>query len=87
MKGGMLLTKREAKTFLNVCKNVDIIKFNGIIKRNNLSQSSISRFLNSDIYDDMISINQLEILVNELYNGCLFIVDMYKENIKHENVA
>lgn len=87
MKGGKNLTKKEAKRFLNVCKNVDIIKFNGIIKRNKLSQSSISRFLNSDIYDDMISLKQLEILIYELYNGCLFIVDMYNENITREKIA
>lgn len=81
------MTKKEAKSFLNVCKNSSIIKFNEIVKRNNVSLSAVSRFINSDLYDDMISLKKLELICDDLYNTCGCITDLYKEIVLHENVA
>lgn len=86
MKGGLEVTKGEAKEFLRICKSVDLIKFNSVCKSNSISQPAISRFINTDSYDDFISLNNLEIMCNELYNSCGFIVDMYRQIINHEKI-
>ena len=82
-----VLSKEAAKKFLRICKSVDCIKFNSVIKNNNLSQPAINKFINSDDYDDFISLKKLSILCDELYNSCGFIVDMYREIILDEKIA
>lgn len=82
-----MLSKDDIKKFLRIVKDVDVIKFNALIKENNLSQPAISKFINSDDYDDFISLGKLEILVNEIYNTCGFVTDMYKEIILDEKIA
>lgn len=81
------MTKAEAKEFLRICKRVDAIKFNSIIKDLHLSQPSISRFINDDRYDDFVSIDTLEKLCIQVYSNCLFVVDMYHDIIEHKNIA
>lgn len=87
MKGGLEVTKAEAKIFLRICKNTNIIKFNSYLIENNISHSAVSKFINSDDYDDFIGLDKLQLLCDQIYNSCGFIVDMYRENIQHEKIA
>ena len=87
MKGGYIVTKSEGKEFLRICKSVDCIKFNSILKEFNISQPAISKFINSDDYDDFISLDKISKLCDELYNSCGFIVDMYRSIILNEKIA
>lgn len=87
MKGGLNVTKAEAKKFLRICKDVDFIKFNQLCKDNNISQPAISRFINSDSYDDFISLANLELLCDQIYNRSGFINDMYRIICKNEKIA
>lgn len=73
-----MLSKKQSKEFLRICKNVDFIKFNRFLQNNKISQSVISRFISDDDYD-MVSDKIVGYVSDELYNACLFIVDMYKE--------
>lgn len=87
MKGGDIVTKAEAKQFLRICKSVDFIKLNYFLKSHQISQPSISRFVNYDEYDDFISLDNLETLCNEIYNSCGFIVDMFQEICEDKKIA
>lgn len=80
------MTKAEAKQFLRICKDSNIIKFNPYLKSNGISHSAISKFILYDQYDDFVGMNKLEMLCSDLYNTCGCIVDMYREIVLHENI-
>ena len=82
MKGGKertMLSKKQSKEFLRICKDVDFLKINPVCKDSNISSSAIYRFINTDDYDDMISEKKVAGVSEQLYNCCLFIVDVYKD--------
>lgn len=89
MKGeyNVMKSKSDCKSFLRICKQIDIIKINSVLKDKNISQPAISKFINSDDYDDFISLDKVYTLCNEIYNACGFITDMYDEIIEDKKIA
>lgn len=82
-----MLSKEDAKTFLRICRDSGFIKFSVLCRDYNISQPALNRFINSDQYDDMISLNSVLKACNIIYNSTGFINDMYKEIILNEKVA
>lgn len=74
-----MFTKKQNKEFLRICKSTGFIKFSQYLKRNKVSPEAFSRFVNYDNYDGFISNDNLNIITDEIYNSCLFIVDMYND--------
>lgn len=77
-----MLSKQDAKFLLNVCK--PFIKLNSFMKPKSISQSAISRFMNRNDFDDMISNEKVNSLVDEIYSSCLLFVDLYNDCQKIE---
>lgn len=72
-----MLPKNATKSLLRVCK--EFIKLNYYLKSYNISQPAISRFINSDNYDEFISDQKLNKLCDEIYSSCLLYCDIYEE--------
>lgn len=89
MKGGLnkVLTKEDAKKFLRICKDTGFIKFNVLTKEYGISQPALNKFINSDSYDDYISLNNVIKACDIIYNSAGFIGDMYKEILLDEKIA
>lgn len=88
MKGGTnMLSKKDCKQFLRIVKEVDVIKLNAILKQYDISQPAISKFINSDNYDDFISLDKVITLCQVIYNTSGFISDMYREIVLDEKIA
>ena len=89
MKGGLelMLTKEDAKKFLRICKNTGFIKFSALCKDYDISQPALNKFINSDDYDDFISLNKVLKMCDVIYNSTGFINDMYKEILLDEKIA
>lgn len=89
MKGGLnkVLTKEDAKKFLRICKDTGFIKFNVLTKEYGISQPALNKFINSDSYDDYISLNNVLKACDIIYNSAGFIGDMYKEILLDEKIA
>lgn len=89
MKGeyNVMKSKKDAKNFLRIVKQIDIVKINSILKDKNISQPAISKFISSDSYDDFISLDNVLILCDEIYNACGFVTDMYRDIIQDEKIA
>lgn len=77
-----MLNKQDAKFLLNVCK--PFIKLNFFFKNYNVSQSAVSRFMNYDKFDEMISNDKLNSLLGEIYSSCKLFTDLYDEAEKIE---
>lgn len=52
---------------------------NYFVKNKSLPQSSISRFINYDVYDEMIGDKALGILCDDIYVSCRNYIDLYDE--------
>lgn len=89
MKGGheIVLTKEDAKKFLRICKDSGFIKFNVLTKEYGISQPALNKFINSDNYDDYISLNNVLKACEIIYNSTGFVNDMYKEILLNEKIA
>lgn len=77
------MTKSECKKFLRMCKSLDFVKINPFLKKYNISHSAVSKFINYDEYDDFISLKKLQMICEEIYNSCGFVVDMYSDICKN----
>lgn len=82
-----MLSKEDAKRFLRICKITGFIKFNVLCKDYNISQPALNRFMNSDDYDDFISLGNVLKMCDIIYNSTGFVNDMYKEIILDEKIA
>ena len=81
MKGGQCnidMTKDECRFFLRMAR--PFVKMYFYSKTYGLSQSAISRFINTD-NDDMISDKTVNKMVDEIYNSCKLYVTLYDEKI------
>ena len=89
MKGGLkkVLSKEDAKKFLRICKETGFIKFNVLTRDYGISQPALNKFINSDDYDDYISLNSVLKACEIIYNSSGFIGDMYKEILLDEKIA
>lgn len=82
-----MLSKEDAKRFLRIMKNAEFIKYNVFCKQFNVSQPALSKFINSDEYDDFISEKKILIMCDAIYNGCGFITDAYREIMLDEKIV
>lgn len=71
------MTRQNCQFLLNVCK--PFIKFRFYTETYKLSQSALSRFINSDTDKVMISDKTVNRMVDEIYNSCKMYIDLYEE--------
>lgn len=82
-----MLSKEDAKKFLRICKDTGFIKFSVLCRGYDISQPALNKFINSDDYDDFISLQKVLKMCDVIYNSTGFINDMYKEILLDEKIA
>lgn len=75
-----MLSKSGYRTRFKLYQTV--IKISNIANECNIPQSSLSKFIKSDKFDSLISINKLELLENTIHGALVTALALYGERYK-----